>query len=63
MSTLKSSELQRDEFTRRSETESTCNSCYVTLRADRYMSIELAEDIHADLCLMRRDSPVEYVLY
>ena len=31
------------KFTRRSETESIYNSCFVTLRADRYMTLEAAE--------------------
>jgi hypothetical protein len=62
MSTLGNSNPEPTNFLRRSETESICNSCFGTLRADRYMPIEVAEEIHADVCLMRPDSPVEYVL-
>src|SRR5271165_1716258 len=63
MSTLANSDPQLPKFTRRSDAESICNSCFVTLRADRYMPIEVAEEIHADVCLLRPDSPVEYVLW
>ena len=31
--------------------------------ADRYISIEVAEESHSDLCLFRPGSPVEYVLW
>lgn len=50
-------------FTRRSDMESIRNSCFTTIKADRYMAIEVAEDIHMDLCLLRHDSPTEYVLW
>lgn len=63
MSTVGNSDPRPTKFTRRSETESICNSCFVTIRTDRYMSIELAEEIHSDVCLMRPASPVDYVLW
>lgn len=63
MSILEKSDPQNMKFTRRSETESVCNFCFVTLRADRYMPIEVSEEIHADVCLLRLDSPVDYVLW
>ena len=63
MSTVENSDPQPAKFTRQSETESTCNSCFVKLRADRYMPIEVAEEIHSDLCLFGLESPVEYVLW
>jgi len=64
MGKLESSTLQQpNRFTHRSETESICNFCLLALRADRYMSIEVAGEIHADLCLLRSDSPVDYVLW
>ncbi len=63
MSALKTPDPQLAKFTRRSETESSCNYCLVTLNADRYISIEVAEESHSDLCLFRPGSPVEYVLW
>jgi hypothetical protein len=63
MSIRDNSNPQRSQFTRRSDTESICNSCFIMLKADRYMPIEVAEEIHMDLCLLRPDSPVEYVLW
>ena len=63
MSTLGNSDPEATKFTRRSETESICNSCFVTLRADRYSPIEVAEEIHADVCLVRPATPLEYVLW
>ena len=49
-------------FTRRSEQESVCMFCFLTIRADRYLPLEVAEDIHADVCLSKPNSPVRYVL-
>lgn len=50
-------------FTRRTETESICMSCFLTVKADRYTPLEIAEDIHADVCLMNPlASPVRYLL-
>ncbi len=49
-------------FTRRSEKESICTYCSLTIRADRYTPLEYLEDIHADVCLVRPDSPVRYAL-
>ena len=49
-------------FTRRSEKESVCMSCFRTVQADRYTSLATAEDIHADVCLMKPGSPVRYAL-
>jgi hypothetical protein len=39
------------DFTRKSETESICMFCFLTIRADRSASLECMEDIHADVCL------------
>jgi hypothetical protein len=60
MSIQGSSDPQQ-RFTRQSDVESTCNDCCSTIRADRYMPIEIAEDIHMDLCLLRPDLSIEYV--
>ena len=49
-------------FARRSETESVCIFCSTTIRTDRYRPLEDAEDIHADVCLVKPDSSVRYVL-
>jgi len=49
-------------FNRRSETESICTFCSLTIRGDKYVSLGDAEEIHADVCLAKPDSPVRYVL-
>jgi len=49
-------------FARRSENESVCMLCFLTVRADRYIPLEDAEDIHADVCLARPGSAVRYAL-
>ena len=50
------------KFTRRSEQESTCIFCFLTIRADRYTALKDAEEIHADVCLVRPDSAVRYAM-
>ena len=47
----------KENFTRKSETESVCTLCCSTVRADRYTSLEMAETIHAEVCLMGDNSP------
>jgi len=54
---------QATKFARRSDTESICQSCFLTVRSDRYIPLEEAEDIHADLCLVRDSSALRYVLF
>jgi hypothetical protein len=49
-------------FTRHSEQESTCMFCFLTIRADRYTTLQDAEAIHADVCLVRPASPVRYAM-
>jgi hypothetical protein len=49
-------------FTRTSETESLCMSCFLTIRTDRCTPLEVAEDIHADVCLVNPDFAVSYAL-
>ena len=49
-------------FTRRSEKESICTYCSLTIRADKYLPLQDAEDIHADVCLAKPTSPVRYLL-
>jgi hypothetical protein len=49
-------------FVARSETESVCIFCSSTIRADRYHPLQDAEDIHADVCLVRPDSAVQYAI-
>ncbi len=53
---------QSIRFTRQSETESTCMSCFQTVRTDRYVPLEAAEDIHADVCLVKPEPSAHYVL-
>ncbi len=49
-------------FIRRSDTESICALCSVSIRTERATVLEVAEDIHADVCLARQDSQLRYVL-
>ncbi len=51
------------EFTRKSEIESICMFCLSSVRSDRYVPLEEAEDIHADVCPMRQDSTLFYALW
>jgi len=54
---------QPKNFTRRSETESICMFCFRTIRADRYLPIEEAEEIHSDVCLVRPESALRYAIW
>jgi len=62
MSAPQNPDLQPKQFTRRSETESICRFCFQTVTADRYVPLEEAENIHADVCLIRPDSAVRYAI-
>jgi hypothetical protein len=62
MSTLPNPVPQPVKFTRRSDTESICMSCFLTVKGDHYVPIEEAEDIHSDVCLVRPDSAVRYMI-
>jgi hypothetical protein len=63
MSTSANSYPQPQTFTRRSDSESICMSCFLTVRADGYTPLEVAENIHTDVCLMNPlGSPVRYAL-
>jgi hypothetical protein len=44
---------QPSAFARQSEKESICQSCFRTVQGDRYLPLEVAEDIHADVCLVK----------
>ena len=52
----------KDEYTRKSEKESICLSCYASVRADRYTPLEEAEHVHSEVCLMREDHPLPFGL-
>ena len=52
----------QSKFTRRSDTESVCIFCCLTVRADQYTKLEDVEEIHADVCLVRPDSAVRYAV-
>ncbi len=62
MSSPENPDPQPTKFTRRSDEESICVDCMQTVRGDRYLSLEEAEDIHRDLCLQRPDSILRYML-
>jgi hypothetical protein len=47
-------------FSRRSERESICMFCFVSVQTDRYVPLEEVEDIHADVCLVRPDDANRY---
>ena len=49
-------------FTRTSDRESICMLCFLTIRTDSYTPLEVAEDIHADVCLVNPDFAVSYAL-
>ena len=51
---------QPPQFTRKSESESVCLSCMSTIRSDRCTPLDVAEDIHSDVCLVKPSSPVRY---
>jgi hypothetical protein len=53
----------QQEFTRKSETESICMHCFLTVRTDRWTRLEVAEDIHADVCLMKVESALWYAIF
>jgi hypothetical protein len=59
MSSQEPSETKPD-FTRRSESESICMYCFQTVRTDGYAPLEYVEDIHADVCLSRRNVSLRY---
>jgi hypothetical protein len=46
-------------FSRRSEKESTCMFCFLTIRADKYTPLEDVEEIHADVCLAQPGSAMQ----
>jgi hypothetical protein len=50
-------------FSRRSDTESICTLCSLSIRTIRSAALEVAEDIHADVCLVKPDSCVRYILF
>jgi hypothetical protein len=50
-------------FTRLSDIESICNCCCNTIKTNQYGSLEIAGDIHMDLCLLQPDSPLSNVLW
>ena len=53
MSTPQNPDPQPSKFLRRSETESICLLCFLTIKADRFLPIDVSEDIHSDVCLVR----------
>ena len=52
----------QEDFYLKSETESICMCCYQTVRADRYISLDMAQELHSIACLMRGATPVPYIL-
>ncbi len=50
-------ESPKRDFVRRSETESICLLCYLTVRADPWNELEEAENIHLDVCSVQPDYP------
>jgi hypothetical protein len=41
------------EYTRQSDKESVCKHCLRTVSTDRYAPLEIAENIHSDVCLQK----------
>ena len=48
---------QPSAFARLSEKESICQSCFRTVQGDGRYLLEDAEEIHADVCLMKYRCP------
>jgi hypothetical protein len=57
-----SATLTQEDFYQKSQTESICMCCYLTVRADRYVTLDEAQELHSVACLMRLDKPVPYTL-
>jgi hypothetical protein len=55
------SPAETPEFTRKSGAESICMRCLLTVRADRYTSLEDAENAHSEACLLDFEA-VSYAL-
>jgi len=47
----------KPEFTRRSDTESICMVCYLTVRVELPDDLEIEERIHASVCSGKPDEP------
>ena len=52
----------QSRFIRQSDTASTCTVCSRVITTERSTVLEVAEDIHADVCLTRPDSQLSYIL-
>jgi len=50
----------KEHFYRKSETESICMCCYLTIKGDRFIALEQAEELHTIACLMRPVSLVPF---
>ncbi len=49
-------------FTRTSDRESVCVLCSAVIKTDAYVSLDRAEDIHADICLAKKENwPLDLV--
>ncbi len=46
-------EAPEREYTRKSETESTCKFCFRTVRSVTPGCLELAEEVHSEFCIAR----------
>jgi hypothetical protein len=55
--------IENSDFKRKSETESICKHCSQTVRTDRYTALAVAEDIHADVCLVKAQSAMLYAFW
>ncbi|HVP49882.1 MAG TPA: hypothetical protein VMT56_01535 [Candidatus Bathyarchaeia archaeon] len=62
MTIMVGSSSRSSKFTRSSDAESICNSCLATLKASRSLPLDVAEEIHSDLCLATNDSPFDLLL-
>jgi hypothetical protein len=59
---MSSTKPAQEDFYTKSETESICMCCYQTVRADRYITLDMAQELHSIACLMRMATPVPYTL-
>ncbi len=59
MTERKNQERPEDQFTRRSEVESICMFCFITVRSITPAHLELAEDVHSQTCPCPRQPSTE----
>jgi len=57
MTERENNEAPKTEYTKRSEIESICMSCFATVRSKFPKQLEMAENAHSQLCPARSGQP------